>query len=167
MRKPRDYQIEAISGNNQHPGIIPALEKNKSTVCVMATGRGKTFVLSSVAEQWANGNVLLLAHRIELIDQMADAVANVLGYRPVIEQGDRGIDEGSLWGAGSIVVGSIQSMITARRKRKYKNHPFGLVIIDECHRAISPSYVNLIDFYREIDPECRVLGNFRVCLDMA
>jgi superfamily II DNA or RNA helicase len=158
MRRPRDYQLAACNGNDAHPGILPALEKNLSAICVMATGLGKTFVLSKVAHEWHKGNVLLLAHRIELVDQMADAVASVLGYRPVVEQGDRGIEEGSLWGAGSIVVGSVQSMISARRKRKFKYHPFGLVIIDECHRAVSPSYVNLIDYYREIDPECRVLG---------
>src|SRR5262249_46173640 len=42
--------------------------------------------------------------------------------------------------------------------RKVGDHPFGLMIIDEAHRATSASYVKLVDRYRELDPECRLLG---------
>src|SRR5262249_34794393 len=42
--------------------------------------------------------------------------------------------------------------------RKVGDHPFGLMIIDEAHRATTASYVKLVDRYRELDPECRVLG---------
>lgn len=158
MKTLRDYQEHAIYGNGMFPGALRALTANKSTVVVMATGLGKTVVISKIASDWTNGNVLCLAHRIELVDQMADTLAYELGYRPSVEQGVRGIDPDSLFSAGHVVVGSVQSMITENRLRKFKKHPFGLVIIDECHRATSPSYVKLIDRYRDIDPECRVLG---------
>jgi superfamily II DNA or RNA helicase len=102
--------------------------------------------------------VLCLAHRIELVDQMADALAGELGYKPVVEQGVRGLDPETLFAAGHVVVGSIQSMITENRLRKFRDHPFGLILIDEAHRATSPSYVKLVDGYRDLDPECRVLG---------
>jgi superfamily II DNA or RNA helicase len=154
----RDYQQHAITGNDKHPGILPALETGKSAIAVLATGLGKTVIMSKVANDWRNGNVLCLAHRIELIDQMADTLAPELGYRPSVEQGPRGLDPNDLFAAGHVVVGSIQSMITDNRMRKFKRHPFGLMIIDECHRATSPSYVKLIERYREIHPAMRLLG---------
>lgn len=158
MKTLRDYQEAAIIGNDRFPGIITALTAHKSTICVMATGLGKSVVMAKVANSWTKGNVLLLAHRIELLDQIADHMAGELGYRPSVEQGVRGMDVDSMFAAGHVVVGSIQSMITARRIKKFKEHPFGLILIDECHRATSASYVKLIERYRAIDPECRILG---------
>ncbi|HMF15039.1 MAG TPA: DEAD/DEAH box helicase, partial [Gemmataceae bacterium] len=158
MKTLRDYQHWSIYGNEQFPGILRALDKHRSTLLVMATGLGKTVVMSKVANDWTKGNVLCLAHRIELVEQMADTLAGELGYRPSIEQGPRGLDIETLFAAGHVVVGSIQSMITERRARKFRDHPFGLIIIDEAHRATTASYVKLVDRYRELDPECRVLG---------
>lgn len=158
MKTLRDYQCWAIDGNDKFPGVKRALEKHDSAIVVMATGLGKTVVIAKVANEWTNGNVLCLAHRIELVDQMADTLAGELGYRPAVEQGIHGMDAESLFAAGHVVVGSIQSMITDRRLKKFREHPFGLIVIDECHRATSPSYVKLVDRYREIDPACRVLG---------
>lgn len=158
MKVLRDYQQHAISGNGQFPGVLPALERHPSTVVVMATGLGKTVVISKVAESWTRGNVLCLAHRIELVDQMADTLAIELGYRPAVEQGPRGLDPDTLFAAGHVVVGSVQSMITQSRARKFCGHPFGLIIIDECHRATSRSYTQLIDRYRSIDSELKVMG---------
>lgn len=158
QRTLRDYQTWAIEGNDRHLGINRALESHKSTVCVMATGLGKSVVMAKVLNAWDRGNVLVLAHRIELLDQMADHLAAELGYRPTIEQGPRGMDIDSMFAAGHVVVGSIQSMITDRRVEKFRRNPFGLIAIDECHRATSPSYVKLVDQYRSLDPELRVLG---------
>lgn len=158
MKILRDYQAQSIDGNDKFPGVTKALAAQKSAIVVMATGLGKTVVISKVANEWRHGNVLCLAHRIELVDQMADTLENELGYRPAVEQGPRGIDPESLFSAGSIVVGSIQSMITENRLKKFSKHPFGLIIIDECHRATSPSYMKLVDRYREIDREMRLMG---------
>jgi superfamily II DNA or RNA helicase len=158
MKTLRDYQHWSIYGNERFPGILPALEQHKSTLLVLPTGAGKTVVISKVANDWIKGNVLCLAHRIELVDQMADTLAGELCYRPAVEQGTRGLDIATLFAAGHVIVGSIQSMITERRARKFRDHPFGLIIIDEAHRATSPSYVKLVERYRELDPECRVLG---------
>ncbi len=154
----RDYQSWAIEGNDRWPGINKALENHKSAICVMATGLGKSVVMSKVMNAWDRGNVLVLAHRIELLDQMADHLAAELGYRPSVEQGPRGMDVDSMFAAGHVVVGSIQSMITERRVEKFRKNPFGLIAIDECHRATSPSYIKLIEQYRSLDPELRVLG---------
>jgi superfamily II DNA or RNA helicase len=158
LRTLRDYQNWAIDGNDRFPGILPALERHASTLCVMATGLGKTVVIAKVASQWDRGNVLCLAHRIELVDQMADTLAPELGYRPAVEQGRRGMEVETMFAAGHVVVGSRDSMVTERRLRKFRNHPFGLIIVDEAHRATAASYVRLVDHYRDLNPNLRVLG---------
>ena len=158
MKTLRDYQNWALYGNEQFPGVLPCLDKYKSTVAVMATGMGKTVVIAKAASEWNRGNVLCLAHRIELVDQMADTLATELGYRPSVEQGLRGMDPETMFAAGHVVVGSVQSMVSAGRMKKFRKNPFGLIIIDECHRATSGSYVRLVETYRELCPELRLLG---------
>ncbi len=158
MKVLRDYQLTAINGDGRWPGILPALTAHPSTLLVMATGLGKSVVIAKVANGWTRGNVLILAHRIELLDQMADHLSHELGYRPSVEQGPRGLDPETLFAAGHVLVGSVQSMITERRLRKFQKHSFGLVIVDEAHRATAGSYVKLIDRYRELDPEMKLLG---------
>jgi len=158
MKILRDYQMAAIRGNEQFPGIVPSLEQHRSTLLVLPTGAGKTVVLAAVAANWTNGNVLCLAHRIELVDQMAETLKGELGYKPACEQGQRGVDPESMFSSGGVIVGSVQSMITDNRMRKFSRHPFGLIIVDEAHRATSPSYLKLVDRYRALDPQMRVLG---------
>lgn len=137
---------------------MASLEAHASSIIVMATGLGKTFVFSRIADQWPKGNVLILSHRIELVNQSAGAVAAEIGRDPIIEQGDRGCDMEDLHQGGLIVCGSIQSMISAKRMRKFRKCNFGLIVIDECHRAIAASYRKLIDYHVGINPECKVLG---------
>lgn len=152
MKILRDYQEECADRARA------SLATSLSSIIVMATGLGKTVVLSKIANDWPHGNVLCIAHRIELVDQMANTLGGELGYQPIVEQGERGSDPDILWQGGCIVVGSVQSMISERRLRKFERHPFGLIIVDECHRATSPSYMKLVEHYRQIDPQCRVLG---------
>ena len=157
MKTLRDYQGWAVGGNDKFPGVNAALQQHKSTLVVMATGLGKTVVVSKVASEWQRGNVLCLAHRIELVDQMAATLAGEIGYLPSVEQGVRR-RYGSALAGRQVIVGSIQSMISRKRINKFDKHPFGLVIIDEAHRAVSASYAKLLEKYRSIDPECRVMG---------
>lgn len=154
MKTPRDYQLEAIDGNTAYPGIFAALERRRAAICVMATGLGKTTVGAIVCNRWCNGGVLWLAHRIELLDQAANDLERELGYRPPIEQGPRGLDPSTMFEYGNVIVGSIQSMITDRRRRKFADTPFGLIVVDECHRSTSPSYKKLLDQY----PNAKILG---------
>ena len=151
MKTLTDYQSDTVQA------IKDALAKHKSTIAVLATGLGKSVVCSKVASEFP-GTVLILAHRIELVDQMAAHIATELGYDPEIEQGDRVANEYSLMERGKVVVASVQTMITPRRMKRYSKHPFALCIVDECHRATSASYVKLIDAYRQVNPDCKLLG---------
>lgn len=130
----------------------------QSTLIVLPTGMGKTVVLSKIATEWQAGNVLILAHRIELLDQAADKLAHELGYRPPIEQGQRGVDDDLIWQGGNVIVGSVQTMRNSKRIEKFSRTPFGLIIIDEAHHATAASYRSILDNCLGWNPNCKVLG---------
>lgn len=152
MRTLRDYQGEAIEA------VRARLDKDASTLLVLPTGTGKTVVMAKLASEWGRGNVLLLAHRVELLDQAADKIAPELGYRPVVEQGERGMDVDLLWQGGSVLVGSVQTMRGDKRLAKFARHPFDLILVDEAHHATAASYRKVVDYFTAINPACKVLG---------
>lgn len=152
MKTPRPYQLEAESA------VYRDFETKDSTVLVLPTGMGKTVVMARIASAWDRGNVLLLAHRIELLDQAADKLEAELGYRPPIEQAARGLDPACLFQGGIVVVGSVQTLTGEKRREKYRQHPFGLILVDECHHATSESYLRIINGFRELNASLKVLG---------
>lgn len=150
----RDYQseaIEAVLSRFAEPG-------SEATLLVLPTGMGKTVCMAKIASSWDRGNVLLLAHRIELLDQAADKLEPELGYRPVVEQADRGMDVECLWQGGAVLVGSVQTLCGERRLEKFRRHPFDLILVDEAHHATAPSYRRVVEFFRSLNPALRVLG---------
>jgi superfamily II DNA or RNA helicase len=149
----RDYQFDAMCASRKEfaSGIT-------STLVVLPTGMGKTVLFAKMASEWEHGNVLIIAHRVELLEQAADKLASELGYRPPIEQGQRGLDEDSMWQGGNVVVGSVATLKNLKRINKYREFPFGLVIIDEAHHAMSASYKRVMEACQEFNPDCKFLG---------
>lgn len=118
---------------------------------VMATGLGKSTVLGKLAADHVerpygivNGQreergrrVLFLAHRQELLEQLKTSVQAVRpGTSVGIVQADRNeID-------ADVVVGSIQTLFKPDRLNQVKD--IGLVIVDECHHAVSRTYMETL-----------------------
>jgi len=152
MKVLRPYQAKAIEA------IQRDLETYSSTMGVLATGLGKTVIATKLISEFPLGNTLFLAHTTELIDQAADKLAHELGYRPAVEMGLRAASLDMMFSGGMCVVGSVQSMSGEKRLRKYQSHPFGLIIVDECHHATSSSYRKVIEYFREINPQLKVVG---------
>lgn len=148
----RPYQVQALESTRR------LLQQYGSTVVVLPTGLGKTVYAAKLIAEWDQGNCLFIAHTRELIAQSADKLGHELGYKPVIEMNIEGADPESLYQGGLVVVGSVQSMISDRRLDKYRNHGFGLVVVDECHHATSASYRKVIDYFRDLNPGCKVVG---------
>ena len=68
MKVLRDYQVGSIDG------IREAFKFTTSTLLVLATGLGKTIIFAKLANEWTDGNVLILAHRQGLSDQACDKI---------------------------------------------------------------------------------------------
>jgi DNA repair protein RadD len=62
----RPYQADALAA------VKRELQTKASTLLVLPTGAGKTIVMAKLASEWPRGNVLLLAHRTELLEQARD-----------------------------------------------------------------------------------------------
>lgn len=152
MKTLRPYQQAAIDAT------LSQLDTYGSTVVVLPTGLGKTVYASKLINGWDRGNCLFLAHTRELIEQAADKLGGELGYEPAVEMNVQGADPNTLWQGGMTVVGSVQTMYGDRRLEKYRRHPFGLIVVDECHHATAATYKKVVGYFQAINPNVKVVG---------
>lgn len=152
MKNLRPYQQAALNATRQQ------LKQFNSTVVVLPTGLGKTVYAAKLISEWEHGNTLFLAHTKELISQAADKLGAELGYRPGVEMGTQAVELDTLWSGGLSIVGSVQSMYGDRRLEKYRAHPFGLIVVDECHHSTSSTYKKVVAFFQELNPNLKVVG---------
>jgi superfamily II DNA or RNA helicase len=117
----------------------------------MATGTGKTRVFCEVIGLFLafrpGRRVLVLAHRDELIRQAAARLKRE-GIFAGIEKGKERSTVGD-----SVVVGSVQTL-RGDRLAAMAPDAFGLIVIDEAHRAASPTYQAIIGHFAR----AKVLG---------
>ena len=140
----RDYQLEMLDR------LHLAWEKHQSVMVQMPTGVGKTVLL---AEEIRNERlrvkcsrafgVLVVAHRIELIDQISKTLDKFGIEHGMIVSG-KPIDE-----TKQVQVASIQTL-----SRRTLNEDFSLIVIDEAHHALAKTYKMLWDRW----PSARFLG---------
>ena len=82
---------------------------SRSTLGILPTGCGKTVCFSTIARDWKEGRVLILAHREELIFQAADKIEAITGDRPEIEMADYRAARHGLLTASNVIVSSVQT----------------------------------------------------------
>ena len=138
----RDYQIEICEKVNG------AFEAHRSVMMQMPTGTGKTVVLASLVKQYldrdADCSVLIVAHRIELIEQTGAFLSHF------------GIDYGVIAGGKRpakfkrVMVASVQTL----SKNLDVDLAPSLVVIDEAHHALAKTYQMLWT----ARPEAKFLG---------
>ncbi|AFZ11427.1 type III restriction protein res subunit [Crinalium epipsammum PCC 9333] len=138
----REYQVEWI---NQ---IWAAWNQgNRSVLAQLATGAGKTVCFAVISRYFLEQGkqILIIAHRVELIYQAAEKLAQVTQVPIGIIK--HGIEPNNY---AMIQVASIQTLAT--RKILPKN--IGLLVIDEAHHASAATYRKLINHYQD----AQVLG---------
>lgn len=143
----RPYQKEAKEA------VFGQWEQNvKRTLLVLPTGCGKTIVFARIAEECVrNGeNVLILAHRGELLTQAADKIAKSTGLQCAVEKAE----ESCLGSWFRITVGSIQTLMREKRLSQFEKNYFNTIIIDEAHHCISDGYQKVLQYFEE----AQVLG---------
>jgi superfamily II DNA or RNA helicase len=142
----RDYQDQAI--NDLRRSFAAG---HRRTVLFAPTGSGKTVIAAQIVKSAVDKGrqVMFLAHRRELVNQAADKLVNF------------GVDHGVLmagefpYGATDVQVASIDTL----RARCIKSDKLPLpradvLIVDECHRSLAPTYLKIFDLY----PKAMVLG---------
>ena len=147
----RDYQI-AICAK-----VKEAFETYRSVMMQMPTGTGKTVVLAELVQQYLNVDlnldanathcqVLIVAHRIELIEQTGEHLQRFGIAHGVITGGKKPKE------MKPVMVASIQTL--AKNLNVDLNLYPSLVVIDEAHHAVAKSYRLLWDVW----PKARFLG---------
>ena len=146
----RDYQIEICES------VREAFKKHRSVMMQMPTGTGKTVVLASLVQQYLDKSlvlrdqhcqVLIVAHRIELTEQMGEHLKRY-GIEYGVIAGGRKTKE-----AEPVIVASIQTLSSKLSSLSSLLSP-SLIIIDEAHHAVAKTYRQLWDVW----PEARFLG---------
>jgi ATP-dependent helicase IRC3 len=131
----RPYQRDAIEA------VLAARRGGARRLLVcLPTGSGKTVVFSHLAKL-ARRQVLVLAHREELLAQAREKIAAALGGSEVVavEQGARRAPD-----SAKVIVCSIRSLREERLARLLRGREVGLVIYDECHHAAADDNLRVL-----------------------
>jgi superfamily II DNA or RNA helicase len=138
----RLYQIEGI--RNIFDAWNPEKLNLKNILFQMPTGTGKTTVFSEIVRRakLKNKKVLIVVHRLELVEQIADRLLEFKVDVGIISAKQKSNLE------HDIQVATIQTL--SRRACP----PADIVIIDECHHSKANTYKMLWEIY----PEARFLG---------
>ena len=137
----RQYQKDAL--NN----IIRSHRRgNKNVLLQAATGSGKTVMASAFVKHFVEQGkkVLFLAHRRELIMQCSEKLDSFGIKHGIIMAGT----QGQFW--FDVQVASIDTLRSRSiTSKKEELPPADLVIIDEAHRCLSKTYLQLISKYKD------------------
>lgn len=152
----RDYQDDSVEG------IFECWKKHNSTLLVLPTGTGKSVCFSEVMRRWQGGQIILMAHRQELIYQ-AVGHAERAGLKAGIEMGGR-----LALGSEDVIVTTYQTLLAemdcphcfaegcdycegmkrVKRIRKFNPFDVGLLIVDEGHHAVADSYMAVMGWFQ-------------------
>lgn len=139
----------------------------------MPTGSGKTrTALEAVSDFWRtspNGLIIWLAHSEELCEQALSTWKNVWRHR-----GDFNVPIVRYWGkykpdlkevAEGIIVGGLQKIYAGMvgsgpeyEQMLYLKNQATLVIVDEAHRALAPTYLAVINFLLAGSKQPKLIG---------
>jgi superfamily II DNA or RNA helicase len=113
----------------------------------LPTGGGKTVVFSYItAAAMAKGSrVLVLAHRVEILEQIAAALTRFGVPYGIIAAGYPATPDAPV---------QIASVFTLVRRLSDLGNAFALVVIDECHHAVASTWRDILD----ATPGARILG---------
>jgi ATP-dependent helicase IRC3 len=149
----RPYQTEALAS------VRDAYKAGKRRVLVsLPTGTGKTVVFAHFPSVFRmKKRLLVLAHREELLLQAEDK------FRSVSPELLVGIEQASVRApAGSHVVIASVATLARSPKRLAQLDPddFSIIIVDEAHHAVAPSYRRILDHFGlfEKQPERFLVG---------
>ena len=146
----REHQIEAKQK------IFQAWNIYDSIMLQMPTGTGKTYLFTSLINDLLayyklhhlELNVVIVAHRMELLDQISESLSRYNIPHGFI-QGNR---EQQLW--QRIQVASIQSILSCKNLINIRRLDFDYIIIDEAHHSLANTYKQLFEEF----PKAKKLG---------
>lgn len=127
-----------------------ALKAHGDTLAVAPTGGGKTLILSALAGK-IGGRQCVLQHRDELTMQ------NMRKYKLVNPNRSVGLFNADIKSWNSDATFAMAQ--TLSRPNGLKSIPkLDLLVIDEAHHAVAPSYMKIVEAVKDRNPDCRIFG---------
>jgi superfamily II DNA or RNA helicase len=140
----RAYQREAIEA------VIAARRAGvRRMVVCLPTGAGKTVIFSHLA-RLATKQVLVLAHREELLAQAIDKLSRALEGTRVV-----GLERGTSRAPADakVLVASLRSLHPDRIGQVLAGRDLGLIIYDECHHAPAEDNMRVLRTIGAFEPD--------------
>lgn len=148
----RDYQEDAVKS------VLLAADRGITrSAVVLATGGGKTVVMSSLIPQLkpleaSRRKTLVLAHKEELVKQATATIAKINPDLNVqIDMLTRKPDS-----SADIVVGSVPTLVRMSRLERYNSLEFKLIVLDECHHATAGSWMKILNYFGALEPDLSI-----------
>lgn len=147
----RDYQTECLRaiGARYQAGV------RRQLVC-LPTGTGKTVIFAEFPRFFRmKKRLLVLAHREELLDQAREKILRANPELCVeIEQAGRRASVDT-----NVVVASVATLVRSELARLKALNPddFFLIVVDEAHHAIAPTYQDILTHLGVFAPDTRKL----------
>lgn len=143
MKHLRDYQKDIVNGVNN------GISKGLTSIMIQApTGSGKSVIIAELLREYlvSGKRILLIAHKIELIEQLYHHVHRWLNFKATILADAKSYRYDPNC---QVVIASIQSWSYRYHHAtdRYKVPSADLVVIDEAHHSASQSYTNLFLHY--------------------
>ena len=160
----RDYQVEAIEAIQQ------SWQAHRSIVVVLPTGVGKTAIATALLN--SGGRWLFIAHRDEIVQQIAEAMARQMrparrerfgySYRDIAAGTPRDCGIAMYTGRTLSIspghaVATVQ-WLAANLERFFRSSGYTHLVIDEAHHAVAPIYRRVIEAFLQSAPDGRILG---------
>ena len=150
----RTYQQAAATS------VLRKFHEHLSLLVVMPTGTGKTVLLGHIVNLAKKGRVLVIAHREELINQLAATLRTMTTHEIGIEMADQHAQE-QYWQRPQVVVATIQTLVAneCSRLKALVDEPgdWSLTVVDEAHHTPANTYRMLLDHMCQ-NEEHRILG---------
>lgn len=139
---PRPYQTRFTNASLQ------ALNTHGNSLGIAPTGAGKTIMLAILSGQ-VPGRKLILQHRDELVAQ------NSQKYKMVNPNDHLGFYDGVSKSWGNDATFAMQQTLAGHL---HSIPHIDLCIIDEAHRVAAPTYQQILERVREVNPACKIFG---------
>lgn len=142
----RPYQREAVEA------AFREWEEVQSTLICLPTGAGKTICACEIIKRFHPRRAIFLCHRSELVFQAVKSIEKYTGYECSIEMADFRATT-TFWNKSPVVISTIQTQIAGNggngRMQKFSPDDFGILICDESHHAVSPTWKRVIEHYKK------------------
>ena len=130
-----------------------ALMENGNTLCVAPTGAGKTIMLSVIVKELLEPahKALILQHTDEIFQQNQQKFRTIDPQRRVSE-----VNAAQKDFSGQVIFAMVQSLHQDKALQKMPS--VDLLVIDEAHHAVAPTYGKIIDQAYHLNPHLKLLG---------